>query len=119
VRGVALLLLLALSGPTVVGALCDARCLRHQHHDALAVPADCHEHSSQGAGATLSSGITICHVEIEDVATIASVTQPAGNLALVDVAATILPAAPARAGLECATRVNPPDRLPISTPLRI
>lgn len=61
-RRAAAVLLVTLSGPSFVSALCDVTCAHREHHGAEAAAQSCHEEQASGHGALLTDGTaTFCH----------------------------------------------------------
>ena len=65
-RAVALVLVLCLTGPAVVTAVCEWDCARAHHHEVNAAPVSCHEHQPK-TGTTVIASTTgaVCHREAE------------------------------------------------------
>ena len=70
-RSAAALLLLTLIGPSVISALCDFTCVRHEHHSAQAASdQECHEQHALNDGPVVAGAAEgFCHDQVETVTT--------------------------------------------------
>jgi hypothetical protein len=122
-RAAALLLLVSLVSPAVMSAVCELSCLQALHHaPGQSGGSDCHGHGGQPADGPLlaASGGALCH----DEDTGPPAATAAGAAAPVPVPATVVAWIAAAPGLHAGVvqhtaRARAPDRLPITTPLRI
>jgi hypothetical protein len=121
-RSVAALLLVTLVGPSIISALCDFTCVRHEHHSAQAASSQtCHEqHASDDGPVVAGAAEGFCHDQVETVTTTVAEARPlkAGP------AAVVLPAPvpayhPHFAVLARNRSSGPPDFVRQTTPLRI
>ena len=117
---VALLLVLALTGPAVTRAFCELACAQAGHHQSHEAPRGCHEEGPAAGVATLSGATTVpCHGQHEE-----SIAGLTASKFLISLAADLIqpltpPGADIRSAPSGSTGVRLPDRPPIRTPLRV
>jgi hypothetical protein len=120
-RSAAALLLVTLLGPSVISALCDFTCVRHQHHSAQTAPNQtCHEQHTPKDGSVVAGGAEgFCHDQVKTVTT----TVAEARLLTAAPVAVVLPAPLAehhRQLLVLARNKScPPGSVRQTTPLRI
>ena len=120
-RSSALLLIVALTAPSVVTAVCEVLCATHAHQAAAAVASSpCHEHHVETHGPAIEAGAAACHDTtdlLSNALTVASQDAPAPAL----VTPLITIAAPANflAVHGWQWHARPPDRGSTRAPLRV
>jgi hypothetical protein len=121
-RSAAALLLVTLVGPSIISALCDFTCVRHEHHSAQAASDQtCHEQQAAKDGPTVAGGAEgFCHDQVETVTTTVAEARPLKAAPT----AVVLPAPlpefhPHFAVLARNGSSGPPDFVRQTTPLRI
>ena len=77
-RGAAALLLVTLLGPSVISALCDFTCVRHEHHAAQAASDQtCHEQHASHVGPVVAGDAKgFCHDQVEPGTTTVAEARP-------------------------------------------
>jgi hypothetical protein len=121
-RAAALVLLVALIGPSVTALICDLTCVTQQHHAAgAASAAGCHEQSSSTAGPAVTNGNgALCHDKAETVTARLADPQPLNGAPAVVQLDTLIPAHEPTGSVEVHRRaVSPPHIVLVTTQLRI